>query len=299
MAGKDFDAMQKQAVSRDFKPVELGVKASVSLTSTLHFVDSRNVVAKLEGSDPKLKDEYVVYTAHWDHLGTKPELQGDKIFNGAIDNASGTSGLMEIAKGFTKMPVAPKRSILFVSVTAEEQGLLGSQYYAENPLYPLAKTLANINMDELNVHGKTKDVTIVGLGNSDLDDYTAAAAQEQGGRVLHPDDSPEKGFYYRSDHFNFAKLGVPALDPNWGDDFVGQPAGWGKKLHDAWEENDYHSPSDEVRPDWDMSGAVQDLQLFLTVGYRVAQADKYPQWKSGTEFKATREAQLKAAGINQ
>src|SRR5882724_921112 len=208
MAGKDFDAMSAQAVTRDFKPVPLGVTASVSLTSTLHFVDSKNVVAKVEGSDAKLKDEYVIYTAHWDHLGTKPELTGDKVFNGAIDNASGTSGLLEIAKGFTKMPAPPKRSILFISVTSEEQGLLGSQYYAENPLYPLAKTLANINMDELNVHGKTKDVTIVGLGNSDLDDYTAAAAKEQGGRVLRPDDSPEKGFYYRSDHFNFAKVGV-------------------------------------------------------------------------------------------
>jgi len=299
MAGKDFAAMQKQAISRDFKPIDLGVKASVSLTSTLHFVDSKNVVAKIEGSDPKLKDEYVIYTAHWDHLGTKAELPGDKVFNGAIDNASGTSGLLEIAKGFTKLPTPPKRSILFVSVTAEEQGLLGSQYYAENPLYPLAKTLANINMDELNVHGKTKDVTIVGLGNSELDDYTAAAAKEQGGRTLHSEEETGKGFYYRSDHFNFAKVGVPALDPNWGEDFVGKEQGWGKKMHDEWEEKDYHSPSDEVKPDWDMSGAVQDLQLFLTVGYRVAQADKYPQWKSGTEFKATREAQLKASGVNQ
>jgi Zn-dependent M28 family amino/carboxypeptidase len=154
-------------------------------------------------------------------------------------------------------------------------------------------------MDELNVHGKTSDLTIVGLGNSDLDDYTSKAAAEQGGRTLHPDSSPEKGFYYRSDHFNFAKVGVPALDPNWGENFVGQPADYGKKIHDDWDEHYYHQVTDQVYPDWDMSGAVQVLQLFMTVGYRVAQADKYPQWKPGTEFKATREAQLKSAGVQQ
>jgi Zn-dependent M28 family amino/carboxypeptidase len=293
MAGQDFDALKKRAVSRDFRPVPLGVTASISLRNKLRTIDSRNVVAKLEGSDPTLKDEHVIYMAHWDHLGVGEPVNGDRIYNGAIDNASGVGALIEIARSFTSLPVAPKRSILFMAVTAEEQGLLGSEYYSRQPIYPLAKTLAAINMDALNVHGQTKDVTIIGLGNSDLDDYVEAAAAEQG-RVVRPDAEPEKGFYYRSDHFNFAKQGVPALDPEQGLDFVGKPADYGKRVRDEFNERDYHKPSDEVKPDWDLSGAAQDAQLYWMVGYRVAQAAKYPEWKPGTEFKAVREAQLAA-----
>ncbi len=292
MAGQDFDALKKQAATRDFKPLPLGVTASMTIRNTLRTIDSQNVVARLEGSDPALKDEYVVYTAHWDHLGVGPEINGDRIYNGAKDNAIGTAALLELARAFTNVSPAPKRSILFLSVTAEEQGLLGSQYYAVTPIYPLKKTLANINMDGLNVHGRTKDLTLVGYGASDLDDYASAAAAEQG-RVIRPDPETEKGFYYRSDHFNFAKQGVPALDPDEGTDFVGKPAEYGKQVRDDYTEHDYHKPSDVIKADWDLSGAVEDLQVLFAVGYRVAQADKYPEWKPGNEFKATREAMLK------
>jgi len=292
LAGQDFDALKKQAATRDFKPVPLGVAASMTITNTLRTIDSQNVVARLEGSDPALKDEYVVYTAHWDHLGIGPEQNGDRIYNGAKDNAIGVAGLLELARAFTKVAPAPKRSILFLSVTAEEQGLLGSQYYSVTPLYPLRKTLANVNMDGLNVHGKTKDLTLIGYGASDLDDYAKTAAAEQG-RVIRPDPETEKGFYYRSDHFNFAKQGVPALDPDEGTDFVGKPAEYGKQVRDDYTEHDYHKPSDVIKADWDLSGAVEDLQVFFAVGYRVAQADKYPEWKPGNEFRATRERSLK------
>ena len=292
LAGQDFDALKKQAATRDFKPVPLGVAASMTITNTLRTIDSQNVVARLEGSDPALKDEYVVYTAHWDHLGIGPEQNGDRIYNGAKDNAIGVAGLLELARAFTKVAPAPKRSILFLSVTAEEQGLLGSQYYSVTPLYPLRKTLANVNMDGLNVHGKTKDLTLIGYGASDLDDYAKTAAAEQG-RVIRPDPETEKGFYYRSDHFNFAKQGVPALDPDEGTDFVGKPAEYGKQVRDDYTEHDYHKPSDVIKADWDLSGAVEDLQVFFAVGYRVAQADKYPEWKPGNEFRAARERSLK------
>ena len=292
LAGQDFDALKKQAATRDFKPVPLGITASMTIKNALRTIDSQNVVAKLDGSDPALKDEYVVYTAHWDHLGIGPEQNGDRIYNGAKDNAIGVAGLLELARAYTKVMPTPKRSILFLSVTAEEQGLLGSQYYSVTPIYPLRKTLADINMDGLNVHGKTKDLTLIGLGASDLDDYAKAAAAEQG-RVIRPDPETEKGFYYRSDHFNFAKQGVPALDPDEGTDFVGKPEGYGKQVRDDYTEHDYHKPSDVIKPDWDLSGAVEDLQVFLAVGYRVAQAEKYPEWKPGNEFRAVREQSLK------
>src|SRR6266850_2676902 len=291
MAGRNFDALKQQAATRAFTPVPLGVTASMTIRNTLRTIDSQNVVAKLEGNDPALKDEYIVYTAHWDHLGVGPDVNGDRIYNGAKDNAIGVGGLLELARAFTKVSPAPKRSILFLSVTAEEQGLLGSQYYSVTPIYPLRKTLANINMDGLNVHGRTKDLTLIGYGASELDNYASAAAAEQG-RVIRPDPETEKGFYYRSDHFNFAKQGVPALDPDEGTDFVGKPPEYGTQVRDDYTEHDYHKPTDVVKPDWDLSGAADDLKVFFAVGYRVAQADKYPEWKPGNEFKATRERML-------
>ena len=287
MAGQDFETLKKQAATRDFKPVPLGVTASMSLHNTLRTIASQNVVAKLEGADPALKDEYIVYTAHWDHFGEKVE----GIFHGALDNASGTASLVEMARAFTKVSPPVRRSILFVSVTAEEQGLLGSQYYSVTPIYPLAKTLAEINMDGTNVHGRTKDLTLVGYGASDLDDYARDAAGEQS-RTVHADAEPEKGFYYRSDHFNFAKQGVPALDPDDGVDYVGKPAEYGQKVRDEWTEHIYHTPKDVVTADWDLSGAKEDLKVLLAVGYRVAQADRFPEWKPGNEFRAIREAML-------
>ena len=298
MAGKDFDALKKQAVSRGFRPVPLPVAASVGLRNTMRTIQSRNVLAILDGSDPKLKNEYVIYTAHWDHLGIGQPVNGDKVYHGAIDNAAGVAGLIEIAKAFAGPAAPPKRSLVFLAVTAEEQGLLGAEYYTTHAVYPLERTLADINLEGLNVHGKTKDVTIVGLGNSDLDDYIRDAASAQG-RVLQSDPEPEKGMYYRSDHFPFAKQGVPALEPDRGVDFIGKPADYGRRIRIDYVAQDYHKPSDLVKPDWDLSGAVQDLQLFYRVGRQVADADHYPQWKPGTEFKAKRDAQLKTGGVRK
>ena len=292
MAGQDYDALKKQAATREFKPVPLGVTASLGIKNTLRTIDSRNVVARLEGSDPARKDEYVIYSAHWDHFGIGTPVKGDKIYNGALDNASGVASVLEIARAFTQVQPAPKRSILFLMVTAEEQGLLGSQYYATNPIYPLDKTLANINVDGVNQWGRTSDLTIIGLGASELDDYIKAAAAEQQ-RTLRGDPEPEKGFYYRSDHFNFAKQGVPALDPDAGTSFVGKPAEYGKQKRDDYTGHDYHAPSDEVKPDWDLTGAADDAELLFAVGYRVANADKYPEWRAGNEFKAKREGMVK------
>ena len=204
--------------------------------------------------------------------------------------------MVEIARAFFSLPNPPKRSILFLAVTAEEQGLLGSEYYAVNPIYPLAKTLGVINMDSLNVHGKTSDVVIVGLGNSDLDDFATQVAADQG-RVIKPDPTPEKGSFYRSDHFPFAQQGLPALSSRDGIDYVGKPEGYGMQIKKEYISKHYHKPSDIIRPDWDMSGAVQQLQYYWMVGYRLAEADKYPEWKPGTEFKTKREACLEAAGI--
>ena len=292
MAGKDFDALKKAALSPAFKPVPLGVTASVSLRNTVRTIDSRNVVGKIEGSDPALKNEYVIYTAHWDHFGIGVPVNGDRVYHGAVDNATGIAGMIEIGRAFAAMPVAPKRTVLMLAVTGEEQGLLGSGYYAANPLYPLAKTVGVVNMDALNVLGKTKDITITGLGNSDLDDYARKVAAEQG-REIKPDPTPEKGGFYRSDHFPFAQQGVPALASGGGIDFIGRPAGWGRERMAEFTANDYHKPSDKVKPDWDMSGAVEDLQYYWMVGYRVAQADRYPEWKPGTEFKAKRDEMLR------
>jgi Zn-dependent M28 family amino/carboxypeptidase len=292
--GQDFDALKKAAVTKEFKPVTLSAKANFDVKNTLREINSNNVLAKLEGSDTALKNEYVIYTAHWDHLGRDPKLQGDQIFNGALDNASGTAALLEIAKGFTKLATPPKRSILFLAVTAEEKGLLGAKYYAENPLYPLNKTLANINMDGVNQWGRTKDITMVGDDNSTLIDLLRETAKGQG-RVVNPDPEPEKGFYYRSDHFEFAKVGVPALYTDSGTDYVGKDANYSKQKRDEYTNNDYHKVSDEIKPDWDLTGAVEDAQLLTAIGYRIAQGDKYPEWKPGTEFKAKRDESLRGA----
>jgi Zn-dependent M28 family amino/carboxypeptidase len=290
MAGQNLDSLKAAAARADFKPVPLGVTANLRLENTLRSVDSRNVVAKLEGADAAGKDEYVVYTSHWDHFGIGAKVNGDSIYNGAADNASGTAALLALAKAFKAAP-APKRSVLFVSVTAEEQGLLGSQYYSVAPIYPLKKTLANLNIDVLNTWGRTSDIVVVGLGASELDDYARAAAADQG-RTLRPDAEPEKGFYYRSDHFNFAKQGVPAFYPGGGTEFVGKPANFGLTKRTEYTTNDYHKPQDEIKPDWDLSGGVLDMQMLFVMGYRVANAAKYPEWRPGNEFRAIREKSL-------
>jgi Zn-dependent M28 family amino/carboxypeptidase len=293
MSGLDLAALKKAALQKNFKPVALpGASAGFKIENTLRKIDSHNVVAKLEGSDPALKDQYVIYTAHWDHLGRDPDLKGDQIYNGAADNASGSAGLLEIARAYTKLSPKPKRSILFLSVTAEEQGLLGAEYYAANPLYPLRNTLADINMDVLNTWGKTKDMTLIGLGNSTLDDTTTEVLKAHD-RTVGGDPDPGKGSFYRSDHFEFAKQGVPALDPDPGTEYIGKPADYGRQKRDYYTEHDYHKPSDEVKPDWDLSGAADDLRVFFEVGDKVAQDPKYPEWKAGTEFKAKRDEMMK------
>ncbi|MGA1368100.1 MAG: M28 family metallopeptidase [Blastocatellia bacterium] len=289
-AGQDLASLKAAALRRDFQPVPLAAKANLSVRSTLREIESQNVIARIEGSDPQLKNEYVVYTAHWDHMGRDPQLKGDQIFNGAIDNASGTACLLEWARAFATLSPAPKRTLLFLAVTAEERGLLGARYYAENPLYPLAKTVANLNKDGINQWGRTRDITVIGLGNSTLDDLLAEAARLQN-RTLSPDAEPEKGFFYRSDHFEFAKQGVPALNTDAGTDYLDKPAGYAQQTRDEYTARDYHGLSDEIKPNWDLSGAVEDLQLFLMVGYRVAQNPAWPEWKPGTEFKAKRDAQ--------
>jgi Zn-dependent M28 family amino/carboxypeptidase len=292
MAGQDLAALKKAAISKDFRPVALDAKASFDIKNTLREVDSRNVVARLEGSDPQLKNQYVIYSAHWDHLGKDTSLKGDQVFNGANDNASGTAGLLELAEAFAKISPAPKRSILFLSVTAEERGLLGAKYYAENPLYPLKDTVADINMDELNQWGRSKDVRVIGLGLSTLDDVTVEMAKAQG-RTVSGDAEPEKGRYYRSDHFEFAKQGVPALYPKQGIEIMGKPEGYGLAKEKEYTTNDYHKVGDEMKPDWDLAGAVEDLQLYLQIGYQVAEADKLAEWKDGAEFKSKRDAMMR------
>ncbi len=293
-AGQDFDDLKKKATSKDFRPVDLKAKASFTAKNTLRRVDSKNVVAKLEGTDPKLKNEYVVYTAHWDHLGKDETLKGDQIFNGAADNASGVAMLLEIAEGFARLSARPPRSILFLCVTAEEKGLLGAKHYADHPLYPLDKTLADINMDVINLWGRTADVTSVGKGSSSLDDVLESVAARSH-RSVGGDTEPEKGAYYRSDHFEFAKKGVPALNAKGGTLFVGKSPEFGAKKRAEYTANDYHKVTDEVKPDWDLSGAVQDARLLLEVGDIVARSPSLPEWKPGNEFRGRREAMMKKA----
>ena len=287
--GHDFDQLKAQAVERDFRPVALGAQASFDIEQQLREVRSRNVLAKLEGTTRS--SEYVVYTAHWDHMGRDASLTGDQIYNGAIDNASGMATVIEIAEAFTKLSRRPDRSILFLAVTAEEQGLLGAKYYAENPLYPFVKTVANVNVDGINQWGRTEDIVVVGRGNSTLDDALAAAAVTQG-RVLEPDPETEKGFFYRSDQFEFAKQGVPALFTDSGTRYVGKDSSYGLTKRSEYTNGDYHGVDDEVKADWDLSGAVEDAQLLFQVGFRVSQRAAFPEWSAGTEFKARRDAML-------
>ena len=293
-SGQDFDALYRSAARADFKPVALGAKANLEVTNTLRELSAYNVVARLDGADPKRRDQFVIYTAHWDHFGHNPNLVGDQIFHGAADNASGVAGLLELAKAYTKLAQPPARSILFMSVTAEEQGLLGSKWYATHPLYPLDHTVAAINMDVLNMWGRTRDLTIPGKGQSTLEDTLTQLAQARGRTVL-PDQEPEKGHFFRSDHFEFAKVGVPAISYGGGYDYIGRPVDWGMKKHQEYVAHDYHKPSDVVKPDWDLSGAVEDLRLLLALGYAVAQASDIPHWTSTSEFKARRDAMMHAS----
>jgi len=289
--GQNFDAAKKSAVTKAFQPIILNAKANIEIRQQIRSFKSHNVVGKLEGSDSKLRDEYIIYTAHWDHLGRHRELQGDQIFNGAIDNASGVASVIELAAAFMKINPPPKRSVLFMATTAEEAGLLGAKFYAEHPLYPLEKTLADINLDSMNVWGKARDIEDQTLGFSTLDDLLAAAARGQGRSAI-PDSRPDKGKIYRADNFEFSKVGLPSLYIGKGEHLFSRPE-TAPLRSDEFDSTDYHQVTDEIRPDWDLSGAVQDAQLLFEVGYQVANGDKFPEWKPRSEFKAKRDSMLK------
>ncbi len=292
-AGLSYDSLKTLAHQRGFSPVPLGLTASVSVRNTIERSTSRNVLAVLPGSDRA--DEYFVYMAHWDHFGRGTPVDGDSIYNGALDNATGTAALLELAEAFVSLPQRPSRSILFLAVTAEEQGLLGSEYYGQNPVYPLAKTVAALNMDVLNVEGRMNDISIIGYGNSELDDYLIEFATAQG-REVKSDPNPEAGSYYRSDHFNFAKVGVPALYPGNGVDHVEHGEAWTREIRDSWRANQYHQPSDEYSSDWDLTGAIDDLLLYFRIGYRIANESTFPNWSEGSEFRALRDAMMGGEG---
>ena len=291
--GQNFDAVKKSAVTKDFQPIILNAKANIEIKQQIRSFKSHNVIGRLEGSDSKLRDEYIIYTAHWDHLGRHPELQGDQIFNGAIDNASGVASVIELAAAFTKTNPPPKRSVLFMATTAEEAGLLGAKFYAEHPLYPLEKTLADINLDSMNVWGKARDIEDLSLGFSTVDDLLAAAAKQQGRSAI-PDSRPDKGKIYRADNFEFSKVGLPSLYIGKGEHLLSRPE-TAPLRSDEFDSTDYHQVTDEIRPDWDLSGAVQDVQLLFEVGYQVANGDKFPEWKPRSEFKAKRDSMLKSS----
>ncbi|MDH3588314.1 MAG: M28 family metallopeptidase [Gammaproteobacteria bacterium] len=292
-AGITLEDARRAALHSDFEAKVLPWKVSGEIKNSIRESSSYNVLGLLPGSD--LADEYIVYMAHWDHMGRDESLEGDQIFNGAVDNATGTTALLELAEAFASVEPPVRRSVLFVAVTAEESGLLGSRYYGTNPVYPLANTVAGVNMDGLNVHGRTRDVAVVGFGSSELEQYLSRAARSQD-RVIVAEPTPEKGFFYRSDHFNLAKQGVPVLYAESGFDYREGGTRRGTELARDWIENRYHKVGDEYREDWDMSGAIEDIRLYFMIGHELAASDAWPEWYSTSEFKNIREAMLETAG---
>lgn len=285
-AGQDFDKLRAEAGKKGFKPVALtGVKASFGFDNAISKKMSRNVIGVLPGA--KRAQEYILYTGHWDHLGRCTPVDGDDICNGAVDNASGIAGLVTLAQAFHKAG-APDRSIVFLAVTAEESGLLGSKYYAENPVFPLAQTVGGVNMDALNAIGPAKDIVVVGRGKSELDAYVAKLAEMEK-RVIKDEPTPEKGFYYRSDHFSFAKLGVPMFNFGSGDELVEGGVEAGKKAAEDYEKNRYHAPGDEYEAITNWGGMMSDLRLYYAAGRMLAMTDAWPNWVDGDEFRAARD----------
>ena len=294
MAGLDLDELREAAYNRDFKPVPLGITTSIGVDVEITRVQSANLLGLIPGSDPALKDEVVIYTAHHDHLGIgTPNEDGDVIYNGAMDNATGVAQVLAIAKAIKALPVAPRRSILINLVGAEEQGLLGSEYYAANPTFPPGKIAANLNYDGGNIWGHTHDVTFVGLGKSTVDEIVTMIAEEQG-RVVKPDQFSDKGYFYRSDQFSFAKIGVPAMYLDTGTDFVDRPPEWGREQQNHYTEVNYHQPTDEYDPSWTFDGMIDDALLGYWTGLAIANADDMPTWNPGDEFEAARLEALKA-----
>lgn len=293
LGGQDLDALRAAAQKKDFRPVPLGATVSLDVKADVSKKQTANVIGRLPSCDPALAKEAVIYTAHHDHLGIRTDAKPgeDAIYNGALDNASGVASFLAIAKAIAHLPQAPRRSVIFAAVAAEEQGLLGAKYLAAHPPIPPGRLAANINMDGMNILGRTKDLTMIGLGKSSLDDWIHGIAALQG-RTIVPDQFPDKGFFYRSDQFALARIGVPAAYFDAGTDVLGKPAGWGKAQQEEWEAKHYHQPSDELRPDWNLSGAVEDAQLYLYLGLKVANATALPAWKPGDEFEAARKKAL-------
>ncbi len=288
MAGFSLDEMIEQAGSRDFQPVSLGINLNVDLKSAIRHFDSRNVIGVVTGQIP---DEYVLYSSHLDHLGAGAPVNGDGIFNGAQDNGTGSSGLIEIAKAFAALPKPPVRSILFCAVTAEEQGLLGSKYYAQNPVYPLSKTLANVNIDAFHFLGRVKNVVFLGSDRSSLGPLGEAVAQENG-LIVSPDPSPEQGHFFRSDQLSFVRAGLPAIYINPGLDIENRPEGWGMEQQQLYQQLHYHQPSDEYHDKLNLDGVVQISRLAFQIGYRIAALQEWPVWNEGDQFKSIREESL-------
>jgi hypothetical protein len=296
LGGQDLDALRAAAQKKDFRPVPLGVTLSLAIQNQVSRKQTANVIGRLPGSDPVLSREAVLYTAHHDHLGMRADAPAgeDAIFNGALDNASGVAGMLEIARAMTALPQRPKRSVIFAAVAAEEQGLLGSKYLAAHPPIAPGRIAANINMDGISIWGRTRDLTMIGLGKSSLDDTIHALAAMQG-RVVVPDQFPDKGFFYRSDQFSLARIGVPAAYIEGGTDVLGKPKGWGKEQQEAFEAKNYHQVSDEMQASWDFSGAVEDVQFLFYLGEKVANAAAMPAWRPGDEFEAARKKALAEA----
>lgn len=293
-AGFDLTQLIADAQRRDFRPIPLKAKTSLTLKNKIEKATTANVLGLLPGGDPKLASEVVVLSAHHDHLGIgEPDKDGDKIYNGAVDNASGCAQILAIARAFAALPERPRRSILFAFVAAEEQGLLGSRYYAEHPTYPPGKIAANVNFDGGNIWGRTLDLTYIGLGKSSLDGVVKDLAAAQGREVL-PDQAPDRGFFYRSDQFSFAKIGVPAIYLDAGRKFRGKPEGWGKEIQEKWEEIQYHQPSDQIAPDWNYEGMIEDARLGFFASLWIANQDAMPTWTPGDEFEGTRKQALAA-----
>ena len=287
-AGLDFAALERAARTRAFRPVALRGTAAITVHNTVRRMASRNVVARLDGSDPVLRNEYVVMSAHWDGYGIGRAINGDSIYNGALDDATGVAWLLAQARAFKALPVAPRRTIIFLAVTAEESGLLGSRWYGAHPLYPLTKTLANINMDAMNAYGRTKAIVSLGVGQSSLEDILSREAAKDA-RVVKPDPESEKGYFYRADHFEFARQGVPAMSFLFpGTDYRDKPAGYEQRVRGDYIARDYHKPSDDVKADWDLAGIVDDTRLTFRVACEVANGSTWPTWNAGSEFRARR-----------
>jgi len=283
LGGFNLDDLFNKAESRDFYPINLGIKISIEMKSSVREVNTRNVIGILEGSDKKLKDEAVVYTSHFDHLGIGKAINNDSIYNGALDNATGISSLITMAKAFNSLKVKPKRTIIFIATAGEEEGLLGSDYFVQNPTYPLDKIIACINIDAVNIFGEPKNIEIIGGEHSNLFKIVDEEARKLNMYAV-MDQNPEQGSFYRSDQFNFAKVGIPSIYISNGEDFVGKPKGWGSEIMEKWSEKNYHQPSDEVEPWWDFNGMSKNVKVFFLSGYRLANEKSKPQWKSSSEF---------------